>query len=272
VDTSPDDRSGGVVAVVGGIGATTAVLRRYSAVVEEQAGLPTRVIASDYGLHSLSPDVSAVLLVRTAPERELKVRNSVAGLPVVTDQDTTAIALTAALLTALARAGRTPQASRVVIAGAHTMPMLCPVLLAVGIGDITTWNPADALAFPLRRIAADADAVINLVGGGGRFAWPRHSAPAVIVPDTARDPLLALPALLQVLAQHPQARLTSEVQHACAVALAAATPPGEQLPRRPDHHLTRQIADAATQALHPARRDQPDEQPESSTGSRCDRW
>ena len=47
-----------------------------------------------------------------------------------------------------------------------------PVLLTAGMRDITTWSPADALAFPLRRIAADADAVINLVGGGGRFAWP----------------------------------------------------------------------------------------------------
>lgn len=239
-----------VVAVVGGIGATTAVLRRYAAIVEDQAGLPTRVTASDYGLHTLPPDTGAVLLVRAAPERAQRARNSVVGVPVVTDQDTTAIALTAALLTTLTRAGRTPQTSRVVIAGANTMPMLNPVLLTAGIRDITTWNPADALAFPLRRIAADADAVINLVGGGGRFAWPRHAAPAVIVPDPARDPVLALPGLLQALAGHPHARLTPDVQHACAAALSAATPPGEQVPRRADESLTRQIADAATHALH----------------------
>ncbi|NKE59901.1 hypothetical protein FXN61_25085 [Lentzea sp. PSKA42] len=235
-----------VVAVVGGIGATTAVLRRYAELIEDQAGLPTRVIASDYGLHGLSPDVGAVLLVRTAPDREPKVRGAATGVPIVTDQDTTTIALTAALLTALTRAGRTPQASRVVIAGAHALPALCPVLLTAGIGDVTAWNPADALAFPLRRIASDADAVINLVGGGGRFAWPRHAAPSVIVPDTGRDPLLALPGLLQVLSLHPHTRLTPQLQHACAIALSAATPPGEQLPRRPDHALTRLIVDAAT--------------------------
>lgn len=239
-----------VVAVVGGIGATTAVLRRYAAVVEEQAGLPAHVIASDYGLHSLPPGTSAVLLVRATPERAQKARDSVIGIPVLTDQDTTAIALTAALLTTLTRAGRAPQTSRVVIAGANTMPMLNPVLLTAGIRDITTWNPSDALAFPLRRIAANADAVINLVGGGGRFAWPRHAAPIVIVPDPARDPVLALPGLLHALTRHPHARLTPEVQHACAVALSAATPPGEQVPRRADDTLTRQVAESATDALH----------------------
>lgn len=238
-----------VVAVVGGIGATSAVLRRYAAIVEDQAGAVTRVVASDYGLPALPPGTRAVLLVRATPERAQKARDSVVGVPVLTDQDTTAIALTAALLTTLTRAGRTPQASRVVVAGANTMPMLNPVLLTAGVRDITTWNPADALAFPLRRIAADADAVINLVGGGGRFAWPRHAAPAVIVPDPARDPVLALPGLLHALVQHPHARLTPDVQHACAVALSAATPPGEQVPRRADDALTRQIADAATFAL-----------------------
>lgn len=240
-----------VVAVVGGIGATTAVLRRYAVMVEDQAGLPTRVIASDYGLHNLPAGTSAVLLVRATPEREQKARISVVGVPVLTDRDTTAIALTAALLTTLTRIGRTPQTSRVVIAGANTLPMLSPVLLAAGIRDITTWNPADALAFPLRRIAADADVVINLVGGGGRFAWPRHASPAVIVPDPARDPLLALPGLLQALTRHPHTRLTPEVQCACAVALSAATSAGEQLPRSPDLALTRQIADAAAHALQP---------------------
>ncbi|WP_156213151.1 hypothetical protein [Lentzea aerocolonigenes] len=239
-----------VVAVVGGIGATTTVLRRYATLVEEQAGLTARVIASDYGLHILPAGTSAVLLVRATPDREQKARDLITDMPVLTDQDTTAIALTAALLTTLARAGRAPETSRVVIAGANTMPRLNPVLLTAGIRDITTWNLADALAFPLRRIAADADVVINLVGGGGRFARPRHASPAVIVPDPARDPMLALPGLLHALTQHPHARLTPDVQHACAVALSAATPPGEQLPRRPDDALTHQVADFATDALH----------------------
>lgn len=239
-----------VVAVVGGIGATTGALHHYAATIEDLTGMPTRVIASDYGLHGLGLDVGAVFLARIDPERTAKARRVAARLPVITDQDTTAIALTAALLTSLTRAGRSPQVSRVVIAGANTMPMLGRILLIAGIGDVTTWNPADALAFPLRRIAAGADAVINLVGGGGRYAWPRHGVPAVIVPDPARDPLLALPGLLQVLTRQPGAKLTLDIHHACARALAAATPPGQQLPRRPDPTLVQQIADATAQALH----------------------
>lgn len=239
-----------VVAVVGGLGATTATLRRYAATIEEQAELPTRVIASDFGLHDLAPDTGAVVLVRAAPARARQVRDVITGVPLLTDQDTTAIALTAALLTTLGRAGRTPQSSRVVIAGADTMPMLCPLLLAAGFRDITTWKPADALAFPLLRVAAQADAVVNLVGGGGRFAWPRHAAPAVIVPDPARDPLLALPGLLRGLRQHTRGELTTWVQLACAHVLSDATPPGEQLPRRPGRVLTQNIADATALALH----------------------
>lgn len=238
-----------LVAVVGGIGATSTTLRRFAAAIEDLAGLRTRVVATDYGLHGLGADVSAVFLARTDLERAQRARDVLTGIPVVTDQDTAAIALTAAVLTTLSRAGRAPRLSRVVIAGANTMPVLSRVLLVAGIGDVTTWNPADALAFPLRRVAAEADAVINLVGGGGRYAWPRHGIPAVIVPDPARDPMLAAPGLLQVLARHPAAKLTLDVHHACALALAAATPPGDQLPRRPDQSLTRRIADAA---LHTA--------------------
>jgi malate dehydrogenase (oxaloacetate-decarboxylating) len=238
-----------VVAVVGGIGTTSTVLRRYATLIEDQAGLSARVIASDYGLHGMSSDVGAVVLVGVAPERERKARNSIVDVPVVTDQDAAAIALTAAVLTSLVRGDRTPQASKVVIAGADAMPALSPALSTAGVRDITTWNPADALMLPLRRVAAAADVVINLVGGGGLFAWPRHAAPAVIVPDPVRDPSLALPGLVQTLVRHRHARLTPEVQHACAAALSAATPPGEQLPRRADHPLTRSIADAATHAL-----------------------
>ncbi|GLZ27895.1 hypothetical protein Lesp02_00850 [Lentzea sp. NBRC 105346] len=246
-----NDRSGHVVAVVGGVGATSGVLRTYASVVEDMAGLETRVIASDYGLHDLAPDIGAVVLVRTAPERAQRLRDSLTGLPVVTDQDTTAIALAAAVHNTLSRIGRAPEASRIVIAGARTMPALCPLLLAAGIGDITTWNPRDAMVFPLRRIAADADAVINLVGGGGRFAWPRHDTPAVIVPDPGRDPLLALPGLLRALTQDSFIQLTVDVQHACAMALAAVTPSGHQLPRWPEPSLVTQIADAAAAPRHP---------------------
>jgi hypothetical protein len=249
-----------MVAVVGGIGASTTVLRRYADTVEELTGLPVQVIATDYSLHSLDSRVGAVFLARADPERTRRAREVVTGVPVVTEQDTAAIALTAALLTTLARAGRAPSLSRVVIAGARTMPALSHLLLVAGIGDVTTWNPADALAFPLRRIASGADAVISLVGGGGRYAWPRHGIPAVIVPDPARDPVLALPGLVRALTEHPGAKPALGVHRACAVALAQATAPGDLLPRRPDRALTERIAEAASLALHPV--PVPDEQGE----------
>ncbi|GAB2864396.1 hypothetical protein [Lentzea nigeriaca] len=238
-----------VVAVVGGIGATTAVLRRYANAIEELAGLPTRVIATDYGLHRVEPDVGAVFLARAEPERVLMAREVMRGIPVVTDHDTAAIALAAALLTTLRRADRAPHLSQVVVAGARTMPSLTQLLLIAGIGHITAWNPSDAMAYPLLRVASGADAVINLVGGGGRYAWPRHNVPAVIVPDPARDPLLALPGLLQALTRSPGATPTLDVHRDCALALAQAAPESALLPRKPDASLVEQVAVAATLAL-----------------------
>lgn len=239
------------VAVVGGIGASTSVLRRYATTIEELAGLPTRVIAADFSLHHLGSDVGAVFLARADHERVLMAREVMRGVPVVTDHDTSGIALTAALLTTLSRAGRAPHLSQVVVAGARTMPTFTQLLLVAGIGHVTAWNPADALTYPLLRTASGADAVINLFGGGGRYAWPRHNIPAVIVPDPARDPLLALPGLLRALTSHQGAAPTLGVHRDCALALAQAAPDGALLPRRPDHALVERIAGAATLALRP---------------------
>jgi malate dehydrogenase (oxaloacetate-decarboxylating) len=237
------------VAVVGGTGSTAAALRRYADTIEHLAGLRTRVIATDHRLRRLDPEVSAVFLVRADPARALAIRAVLGEVPVVTDHDTAAIALTAAVLTALGRAGRAPHLSQVVIAGARTMPTLSQLLLISGIGDITAWNPSDALTHPLLRIASGADAVINLVGGGGRYAWPRDNVPAVIVPDPARDPLLALPGLLQALLRNAPATPTLDVHRDCALALAQAAPANALLPRTPDQSLVERIADAATPAL-----------------------
>lgn len=157
-------------------------------------------------------------------------------------------ALTAELLTMLARAGRPPEAGRVVVAGANAMPSLSRLLLTAGIGDITTWNPADAVAFPLERLLAKANEMVDLVGIG-HPAGSRHAGPAVVAPDHRRDPLLALPSLLRAITAEPAATLNLEVQHTCALALVAATPPGKRLPHEPDEILTRLVADAASRAL-----------------------
>lgn len=229
-------------------------LRQYAAVIEDLAGLPAHVLRLGAGdpqqLQAVLPaDVGVVVLTHARPEY-VRAAQAAVDVPVLTDQDTGAIVLAARLLTTLTRAGRAPRSSRVVIAGADTIPTLCPLAMAAGVGDITTWHQEDSVAFPLRRIASGVDAVIDLLG-----AWPpadadaMHAEPAVIVPENRRDPLLALPGLLRALTRTPGARLDVDVQHACVLALVMATPPDQQLPHGPDRTLADQVADAATQAL-----------------------
>lgn len=233
---------------------------RSLAVIDELAGTPVRVVPLDLDAPTgivparLLADVGVVFLPNARPDAAGEL-SSLVRAPVVTDRDTTAIALTARVLATLTRFGRPPRAGRVVIAGADTMPVLCPLLLAAGIGDITTWRRQDRSAFPLRRVAAGAHAVVDLLGmwTGSRIIAPNPRLP-VITPARARDPLLALPGLLRALARTPVPELDVEVLHACALALLMATPPDQQSPRGPDLDLTDRVADAATRALHDSAR------------------
>nr|WP_157528651.1 hypothetical protein [Kibdelosporangium sp. MJ126-NF4] len=234
-----------------------AVLHEYSALIRDVAGLPTVVMPlvadaprqSHTTLDNLPSSVGAVFLPHVTPERAHMARLAAGETPVVTEHDTTAIALTAALLTTLTHAGRPLNSSRVVIAGANTMPMLSPLLVTTGIGDITTWNHADTGAFPLHRIATGADAVIDLLGGL-TTACEIPFEPAVITRDDPRIPLLALPGLLRALTKIRGATPNVEVCYACAFALVMATPSELRLPNGPDLVLTSRVADAATRALH----------------------
>jgi hypothetical protein len=235
------------------------VLRRYAAVIQDVTDLPACVLPLEADepqrmrsvLRDLPADVGVIVFVQTLPEYIRKALADVDGVPVLTDRDASAIAITAALLATLTDAGRAPRSSRVVIAGANTMPALCPLLVTAGIGDITTWNLADALGFPLGRVAAGTDAVVDLLGGTAahiRMLAP-YSRPIVIAPDSLRDPLLALPGLLSAILRSPGSQLDLHVHHACALALVAATPRGQQLPGGPDRALTGHVADAATRAF-----------------------
>ena len=69
------------------------------------------------------------------------------GRPVLTDEDITAIALTAAALVYLRRLGRDPHRSRILIADARHLPILSPLLVAAGFPDISLWNRAAATRF-----------------------------------------------------------------------------------------------------------------------------
>ena len=159
------------------------------------------------------------------------------GRPAVTTEDTTAIAVAAALSTALARTGRRPRASHVLITGARSLPLLFPLVMLAEVGQVTKWEVADARAYPLHRVAAEADVVIDLAGATG-------GGPGVITPDPVRDPLPALPGLVRALAQSPHPVLDIDVHHACALALVMATAPGEIRPTRVDRALTDAVTDA----------------------------
>jgi malate dehydrogenase (oxaloacetate-decarboxylating) len=244
------------------------VLRHYATLIRDATGLPTQVIrieASDPGrfaatfTHALTTppaQVAAVFLTHTDPDRARAVQHVAGGLVVLIDEDTTAIALTAAVCTALARAARPAAAARVVIAGGARIRMLGPLLVAAGIGELTAWWPQDAPAYPLPTIAAQADVVINLLGRCPAIDAIRAHYPdlVVIAPDPTRDPLLVVPGLLRAATAVPDLRLNTAVAHAAALALVMATPPLQELPPGPYPALAEQVADAVIWSLPAALR------------------
>lgn len=230
--------------------------------LRERAEIPVRAMAlsardaDDLAaqLCDLPSDTGAIFLTHTDPSRARAVRRTVreAGGPqVVTEADTIAITLTATLLTAVARAGRSPETSRVVIAGSAAMPDLCPLLITVGIGDISSWNASDAHVFPLRHIARQATAVIDLIGAtAGRAGWVSEDrATAVISADDPRCRLLPAPGLFAALRHYPNATVDVDVFLACVMGLVAATPLGLPVPELDDPYLAEVITSAVLRVL-----------------------
>lgn len=246
-------RSDRTVAVIGTSAGAESSLRRYATLIEDLAGTRAQVLVLDpdapQEIVALLPaGVGALFLPDTPPEVACRVR-ALARVPVLTGQDTTAIALAAAVSATLARAGRVPRSSQVMIAGAAALPVLCPLLMISGVGTVTTWNHVDAHAFPLYRVASGTDVVIDLLGA---LNGMDGVGPVVILPDHERDTALALPGLVRAMVQTPGARLDVNVHHACALALVMGTPPDELLPHQPDRELTDRIAAAAAAALRAA--------------------
>lgn len=224
---------------------------------EPIAAFPVAVTIGDAGqlsaaLRTLPAGTTAIFLARTEPNRARAAQVDLARtstMPVITEQDTAGMALTAALLVTLRRLGAAPQASRVVVAGSRTLPLLT----AAGIADIASWNEADAATFPLPAVARDATAVVDLVGATGSL--PPTEVP-VLVPDPVGH-LLALPGVLRALRETPAAGFAADplyrldVHRACACALVSLTPVDRVLPDLADPDLTDTVARAATEALQP---------------------
>ena len=211
--TAPGPRAS-TVAVVGDSAAVAddADLDRYLTLIHQTAGTPARAISmagTEFraALRDLPADVGAVFLPHASPEHGTGLSFTDVGVPVVTDRDTAAIALSAAVLTTLTRAGRPPRGSRVLIAGADTAPLLSPLLMAAGVSDITIWSMKDAIGFPLRRLVSGVHVVVDLLSITAPAGNDVPDAtPAVVVPH-AQDAVLALPGLLRALLHTPNARM-----------------------------------------------------------------
>lgn len=233
------------------------VLSRWEALIHDRTGpaaRPVCVVAHDAmrlsaGLRGLPAEIGRFLVIR--PNRAHCAAGEDSGLPVVTVAAMAAVAVTAALLGTLRRRGMQPRQTRVLIAGSATMPVLCPLLAAAGVGELTSWDRRDAGRFPLRGITRDVEVVIDLLGCGRDLtdAARGRSGLIIITPDTTSWALLALPGMLHALATAHDPRLDVALYYACALALGKASPPGRVLPDPTDPELGPAIEQAATHAL-----------------------
>lgn len=217
-------------------------------------GLDAVVLPSTELPQATRAEVDAVCLagLDQAKARLLQADLSAAwGIACITREELTAVALAAQLLALLTHSGTRPDAARVVIVESTAIPTLCPLLVAAGIGEIASWHPADALGFPLGRVAWRADAVLDPVGGGVPVvaAGTDLGGTVLIAATDPGHPLLALPGLVRALRQAPGAQPDIDVLLACVRALAACTPFGQRLPDPLDPDLTPMVTRLAARAL-----------------------
>ncbi|MFC0541872.1 hypothetical protein [Kutzneria chonburiensis] len=218
------------------------------------AGIDTVVMSVSDAERELPSDVEAVYLAGADQDCARRLQADLSAewvIPCLTREEMTAVALAAQLLAMLARTGTEPANARVVIVESAAIPTLRPVLVAAGVGEITSWRARDAQTFPLRRVARGADAVIDPVGGSTPLldAVPGHGRPALITVHDPAQVLLALPGLLWALWQVPAARPDAATFRACAHAVAACTALGHRLPDPADPELTRTVMRLAVRAL-----------------------
>lgn len=198
-------------------------------------------------VREVAPDFpGGIHLVHIDPARGTAAQTALDGaVAVITDRQTTGVALIAAALTTLARDGTAPAAGRLVIVGAERNPLVAALAVAAGIGEIDSWEPDDTHDLPPGTRARRGAVVIDLLGvldplGPAAHRRqgdaPRAPTPVLAVeePTTA---LLALPALLAAT-RHAGRRPGMSGHLVCAHALVACTPPDRVLPALSDPGLT----------------------------------
>jgi hypothetical protein len=190
------------------------------------------------------PSGMAVVFVLGLGHRECEsVRRAVrdrGGPVVLTELDVLTVAVAAAAITTLRHRGVPPRAGRVVVTGGSWAPLLAPVLIASGVGDVSSWHERDAEVFPLGRLMEHNDVLIDLAGCAPEGAAPGRT---IAVPaDGFAYGALVLPGLLSALCGHGARALTVEVLVACVRALALITPADRMLPSLDDRLLVSAVA------------------------------
>jgi hypothetical protein len=202
--------------------------------------------------------VSAVFVVGMGPSESASVQLRVASLKgpvVISELDVVTAALGAAAISSLRCRGVAPRRGAIVVTGVEVLPRLGPLLLASGVGMLTTWNQRDGEDYPLRRVTADNDLLIDLAGAARDAAAPGRT---LRLPRERFDyGALVLPGLLSALCGHHGVSLTIDVLAACARALALLTPPDRTVPALTEPLLAPTVAAevARTLAEHPPPRE-----------------
>jgi malate dehydrogenase (oxaloacetate-decarboxylating) len=199
----------------------------------------------------LAPEACGVYLGHTDATRGRNAQVALAGMtPVTTDVQTTAIAVTAALLTTLDRSGSAPGSSRVVIVGADRNPPVAALAVAAGIGEVGSFGLDEVQNIRLRTLTYGATAVIDFRGGTVPrvAAGPSHQSPPVIAVDDA-TPLLELPGLLAA-AQASTSPVGPATCLAATLALVELTPADQLLPRLSDPGLAKILVHPEPPATH----------------------
>ncbi|MDV6247800.1 hypothetical protein R1X32_09125 (plasmid) [Rhodococcus opacus] len=191
----------------------------------------------------LGSRVSAVFLLGLGPTEAAAVQREVdegGGPLVITELDVLTVPLAAAAITVLRRRSVPPRRGRVVVTNPQWAPLLAPVLISSGVGDLSSWHQLDAEAFPLRRLMEHNDVLVDLAGCAPEGAAPGRTV--TVPPDPFAYGALVLPGLLSALCGHGVRTLTVEVVAACVRALALITPADQLLPSLDDRLLVSAVA------------------------------
>ncbi|MFB8749095.1 hypothetical protein [Streptomyces parvulus] len=215
----------------------------------------TAVVAS---ADKVLPDVLAAecggtpvyFLVFTQADRAWPLRQSLeaAGNAVITDGDVRATLATAHMLTALRERGQPVDRAAVVIAGSDEIFELGPLLTSVGALSLTFWRDADATAFPLARVAQEADVLVDARAHRTQVRWePGRPGPTVLPLPSLADARGVLPGLFTAVYQERLRRVDVDALAAVAQLLSTTMPAGSRF-STPDVTLTDSITWAVRQA------------------------